>query len=73
MHFEFTGDRRNLCSWLVSPSFVCNNSLDQNIFHLCGQGLNEVDPRVAELEESNALALAIVPPGNTHNLCKARG
>ncbi|KAK4343938.1 hypothetical protein RND71_037032 [Anisodus tanguticus] len=26
-------------------------------------GLNQVDPRVAELEESNALALAIVPPG----------
>lgn len=29
------------------------------------QGLNEeVDPRAAELEESNALALAIVQPGN---------
>ncbi|XP_060211355.1 putative clathrin assembly protein At5g57200 [Lycium barbarum] len=26
-------------------------------------GLNQVDPRAAELEESNALALAIVPPG----------
>ncbi|KAH0706519.1 hypothetical protein KY289_011595 [Solanum tuberosum] len=26
-------------------------------------GLNQVDPRVAELEKSNALALAIVPPG----------
>lgn len=27
------------------------------------QGLNEVNPAAAELEESNALALAIVPPG----------
>ncbi|KAL9262989.1 putative clathrin assembly protein [Drosera capensis] len=27
-------------------------------------GLREVDPRVAELEESNALALAIIPPGS---------
>ncbi|KAJ8568394.1 hypothetical protein K7X08_027927 [Anisodus acutangulus] len=26
-------------------------------------GLNQLDPRVAELEENNALALAIVPPG----------
>jgi hypothetical protein len=31
----------------------------------CGgdQGLQEVNPAVAALEESNALALAIVPPG----------
>ncbi|XP_062164413.1 putative clathrin assembly protein At5g57200 isoform X3 [Alnus glutinosa] len=27
-------------------------------------GLNEINPKAAELEESNALALAIVPPGN---------
>jgi hypothetical protein len=27
------------------------------------QGLNEINPKAAELEESNALALAIVPPG----------
>ena len=27
------------------------------------QGLNEVNPAAAALEESNALALAIVPPG----------
>ncbi|PKI56681.1 hypothetical protein CRG98_022931 [Punica granatum] len=27
-------------------------------------GLNEVNPKAAELEESNALALAIVPPGH---------
>ncbi|GAB2230143.1 hypothetical protein Droror1_Dr00014400 [Drosera rotundifolia] len=28
------------------------------------QDLREVDPKVAELEESNALALAIIPPGS---------
>ncbi|PON86740.1 AP180 N-terminal domain containing protein [Trema orientale] len=27
-------------------------------------GLNEVNPKAAEIEESNALALAIIPPGN---------
>ncbi|KAE8056704.1 hypothetical protein FH972_013450 [Carpinus fangiana] len=27
-------------------------------------GLNEINPKAVELEESNALALAIVPPGN---------
>eukprot|EP00261_Vitis_vinifera_P037184 XP_019078427.1 PREDICTED: putative clathrin assembly protein At5g57200 isoform X2 [Vitis vinifera] len=27
-------------------------------------GLNEINPKAAELEESNALALAIIPPGN---------
>lgn len=30
------------------------------------QGLNEINPRAAELEESNAFALAIVPPGKLH-------
>ncbi|KAI8021902.1 putative clathrin assembly protein [Camellia lanceoleosa] len=27
-------------------------------------GLNEINPKAVELEQSNALALAIVPPGN---------
>jgi phosphatidylinositol-binding clathrin assembly protein len=27
------------------------------------QGLNEINPKAVELEESNALALAIIPPG----------
>ena len=27
------------------------------------QGLNEINPKVAELDENNALALAIVSPG----------
>ncbi|CAL5375435.1 unnamed protein product [Camellia sinensis] len=27
-------------------------------------GLNEINPKAAEIEESNAMALAIVPPGN---------
>jgi hypothetical protein len=31
------------------------------------QGLNEINPKAAELEESNALALAIVPPGSEHS------
>jgi hypothetical protein len=30
------------------------------------QGLNEINPKAAELEESNAMALAIVPPGSAH-------
>ena len=31
------------------------------------QGLNEeINPRAAELEESNALALAIIQPGNRY-------
>lgn len=30
-------------------------------------GLSQLDPRVAELEESNALALAIVPPGKENS------
>lgn len=28
-------------------------------------GLNEINPKAQELEENNALALAIVPPGGT--------
>lgn len=33
-------------------------------FFFLVQGLQEViDPKVAELEENNALALAIIPPG----------
>jgi len=27
------------------------------------QGLNEINPKAQELEDSNALALAIIPPG----------
>lgn len=27
------------------------------------QGLNETNPKAAEIEESNAYALAIIPPG----------
>ncbi|XP_061361970.1 putative clathrin assembly protein At5g57200 [Gastrolobium bilobum] len=30
-------------------------------------GLNEINPKAMELEESNAMALAIVPPGNNPN------
>lgn len=29
------------------------------------QGLSEINPRAAEIEESNALALAIVTPGTS--------
>jgi hypothetical protein len=36
-------------------------------FHILLQGLNEINPKAAELEESNALALAIVPPGSEHS------
>lgn len=34
--------------------------------NLLVQGLNELNPKAAELEETNALALAIVPPGELH-------
>ncbi|XP_022731002.1 putative clathrin assembly protein At5g57200 [Durio zibethinus] len=37
-------------------------STENNIGDLLG--LNEINPKAVELEESNALALAIVPPGN---------
>ncbi|GAB4838283.1 hypothetical protein Ancab_027811 [Ancistrocladus abbreviatus] len=36
-------------------------------------GLHEVNPKAAELEESNALALAIVPPGNDSQSSASRG
>lgn len=36
-----------------------------NILIIALQGLNEINPKVAELEESNALALAIVPSGSS--------
>ncbi|GMH03141.1 hypothetical protein Nepgr_004980 [Nepenthes gracilis] len=36
-------------------------------------GLHEVNPKAAELEESNALALAIVPPGNDSHFSANRG
>ncbi|KAL6977858.1 hypothetical protein U1Q18_026641 [Sarracenia purpurea var. burkii] len=35
-------------------------------------GLNEINPKAAELEESNAMALAIVPPGKFHNVSLSR-
>lgn len=31
------------------------------------QGLNEVNPALANFDESNAMALAIVPPGRLQN------
>jgi len=31
------------------------------------QGLSELNPKAQELEDSNALALAIVPPGGESN------
>jgi hypothetical protein len=40
---------------------------DDLVMHRCGgdQGLHEVNPAVAALEERNALALAIIPPGKS--------
>ena len=40
--------------------------LKKKICTLFVQGLNEINPKAAELEESNALALAIVSPGMLH-------
>ena len=34
------------------------------------QGLNEINPRAVEIEESNALALAIVSPGTVKYFTK---
>lgn len=54
---------------LVSPEFSSSVSLTrishgyERSYNYCTQGLNEINPKAVELEESNALALAIVPPG----------
>ncbi|KAJ6742050.1 CLATHRIN ASSEMBLY PROTEIN [Salix viminalis] len=42
---------------VVEPPLVSNDAIGDLL------GLNEINPKAAELEESNALALAIVPPG----------
>ncbi|KAJ6381205.1 hypothetical protein OIU77_029983 [Salix suchowensis] len=42
---------------VVEPPLVSNDAFGDLL------GLNEINPKAAELEESNALALAIVPPG----------
>lgn len=42
---------------VVEPPLVSNDAIGDLL------GLNEINPKAAELEESNAMALAIVPPG----------
>ena len=48
-------------------SFEVDILRSPHCFHILSQGLNEINPKAAELEESNALALAIVPPGSAHS------
>ncbi|KAI7985108.1 putative clathrin assembly protein [Camellia lanceoleosa] len=48
----------------VPPLISTNQTEDLLVM----QGLNEINPKATELEESNALALAIVPPRSVEDL-----
>lgn len=57
-----TGDLL-VCYILVSPNLKFDCNFSHLFFSIRLQGLNEINPKALELEDSNAMALAIVPNG----------
>lgn len=54
-----------LVSLLLTSLHICRTKPQNSVstFFALVQGLNEINPQAAEIEEKNALALAIYPPG----------